>query len=161
MCRKLSGMVLNFYSDKILIVQKPLCTGQEKAKIETEFNYKSCCNDNSGLQKLGTEVYQPSTCSQKTCFYEKHSPYSQWISKQVRFFSTTLNYKFKKVISGRDCCLRYDPRTRKDYLVSDGSTWEVDGSVLSKQFNVLHTIISITHFSFRMLWRRYCDEDRS
>ena len=58
-------------------------SGHEKAKIESEFNYKDCCNDNTGLQVLGTEVYQPSSCSQRTCFYDKYLPFSLWMSKQV------------------------------------------------------------------------------
>ena len=61
-----------------------ISSGYKKAKIESEFNYKACCNDNTGLQVLGTEVYQPSTCSQRTCFYDKYLPFSLWISKQVR-----------------------------------------------------------------------------
>ena len=59
--------------------------GHEKAKIESEFNYKVCCNDNTDLQELGTKVYQPSSCSQRTCFYDKYLPFSLWISKQVIF----------------------------------------------------------------------------
>jgi len=89
--------------------------GYEKAKIESEFHYKACCNDNTGLQMLGTEVYQPSTCSQRTCFYDKYLPFSLWISKQV--------------LPGCDCCLRYDPKTRGKHLVEDGTTWIVDGKV--------------------------------
>ena len=70
--------------DKNILSVQTLSAGDEKAKIETEFNYKACCNDNTGLQVLGTEVYQPSTCSQRTCFYDKYLPFSLWISKQVR-----------------------------------------------------------------------------
>ena len=58
-------------------------SGHEKAKIESEFNYKACCNDDSGLSELGTKVYQPSTCSQRTCFYENYLPFSLWTSKQA------------------------------------------------------------------------------
>ena len=59
--------------------------GYEKAKIESEFNYKACCSDITGLQMLGTEVFQPSTCSQRTCFYDDSLPFSLWISKQVKY----------------------------------------------------------------------------
>ena len=63
--------------------------GHEKAKIEVEFNYKACCSDSTGVQVLGTKVYQPKTCSQRTCFYDDYLPFSLWISKQVRFFKIT------------------------------------------------------------------------
>ena len=69
-------------------------SGHEKAKIESDFNYKACCNDNTGLQVLGTEVYQPSSCSQRTCFYDKYLPFSLWISKPVRKNSHTHKIKF-------------------------------------------------------------------
>merc|ERR1719312_2472014 len=104
--------------DKCKSIETQVCRklpGHEKAKIESEFNYKACCNDNTGLEVLGTEVYQPSTCSQRTCFYEKYLPFSLWISKQI--------------LPGCDCCLRRDPKTGKEYLVADGTTWVVDGKV--------------------------------
>ena len=71
---------LRHYGDHILTMKTE---GQEKAKIHAEFNYKACCDDNSGLQVIGTEVYQPSTCSQRTCFYNEFLPFSLWMSKQV------------------------------------------------------------------------------
>ena len=70
---------------------KTFSAGHEKAKIESEFNYKACCNDNNGLKALGAKVYHPSTCSQKTCSYDKYLPFSQWISKQVK---VVLKFKF-------------------------------------------------------------------
>ena len=69
--------------DYLFLLCKNFFTEHEKAQIESEFNYKACCNDNTGLQVLGTEVYQPSTCSQRTCFYDKYLPFSLWISRQV------------------------------------------------------------------------------
>merc|ERR1719312_362846 len=107
----------NELDDKCKSIETQVCRklpGHEKAKIESEFNYKACCNDDTGLQVLGTEVYQPSTCSQRTCFYEKYLPFSLWISKQI--------------LPGCDCCLRRDPKG-KEYLVADGTTWVVDGKV--------------------------------
>ena len=77
----LFAMITFFFDDKDALTLFP---GLEKAKIESEFNYQACCNDNTGLQVLGTEVYQPSTCSQRTCLYNTYSPFSLWISKQVK-----------------------------------------------------------------------------
>ena len=81
-CRKLPG--INLCQMWPHLILKSICIGHEQAKIESEFNYKACCNDNTGLQVLGSEVYQSSTCSQRTCFYDKYLPFSLWISKQVR-----------------------------------------------------------------------------
>ena len=60
--------------------------------IEYDFNYKACCNDQDGVQMLGTKVYNPSSCSQRTCFYNEYLPFSQWISKQVRFHSDLIGF---------------------------------------------------------------------
>ena len=62
---------------------KTFSAEHEKAKIESEFNYKACCNDNTGLQVLGTQVYQPRTCSKRTCFYDQSVASSLWISEEV------------------------------------------------------------------------------
>ena len=82
-----------------------LYAGHEKAKIELEFYFKSCCSDNTGVfirsmsrqnssthqplntgvHVLGTKVYQPITCSQRTCFYEDNLPFPFWIFEKVRF----------------------------------------------------------------------------
>ena len=83
-CRKLPG---SFHRDNYLVIMytnKTFSAGNEKAKIESEFNYKACCNDNTGLQELGSKGYKPSTCSQRTCFYDEYLPSSLWISKQVK-----------------------------------------------------------------------------
>ena len=89
-CRKLPGMQINsFFYDRHALIALTLFKGLEKAMIESEFNYKACCNDDTGLQVIGTEVYQPSTCSQKTCSYNKYMPFSLWISKKVKL----KNYK--------------------------------------------------------------------
>ena len=81
-CRKLPGNTFLYCTS--WKNGKTFSAGHEKAKIESDFNYKACCNDNTGLQVLGTEVYQPSTCSQRTCFYDNYLPFSLWISKQVK-----------------------------------------------------------------------------
>ena len=60
--------------------------GEEKAKIEVEYTFRNCCNDGAGLQPLKTVLYQPSTCSQRTCYYDKMMPHSVWISQQVACF---------------------------------------------------------------------------
>ena len=80
----ITNAMCHWHSNVLTINAKTFSTGHEKAKIESEFNYKACCNDNTGLQKLGSKVYQPSTCSQRSCFYDKYLPFSLWISKQVR-----------------------------------------------------------------------------
>ncbi len=55
--------------------------GYDKAKIE--FNYKDCCNDGSGLQALESKVFQPSSCSQRMCYFNDYLAHSLWLSKQV------------------------------------------------------------------------------
>ena len=89
-CRKLPGTLL--YSMVATFNLFKTFPGDKKAKINSEFNYKACCNDNSGLKKLGAQVYQPSTCSQRTCFFEKYLPFSLWTSKQARILR--LNFLF-------------------------------------------------------------------
>ena len=115
--------------------------GHEKAKIESEFNFKACCSDNTGVQVLGTEVYQPSTCSQRTCFYDDYLPFSLWISKQVNcILINSGNLIFLKVIPGCDCCLRYDPKTGSKYLVADKTSWKEDEQDFGKQIVQRHII---------------------
>ena len=76
--------ILNLYSCKLFIhYESPQYLGEEKAKIEVEYTYRNCCNDETGLQPLNTVQQQPSTCSQRTCYYDKLLPHSIWISKQV------------------------------------------------------------------------------
>ena len=83
-CRRIPG---KFYPSYFLfsILLSILHLGEEKAKIEVEYNYRSCCNDDAGLQPLKTVQYQPSTCSQRTCYYDNMMPHSRWISQQVIF----------------------------------------------------------------------------
>ena len=57
--------------------------GYDKAKIESEFNYKECCNDGSGLQPLRSIVFQPSSCSQRICYINDHLAHSMWLSEKV------------------------------------------------------------------------------
>ena len=126
-----------FYFQRKMQNRKP-SAGNEKAEIESEFNYKACCNDDSGLKELDTKVYQPITCSRRTCFYEKYLPFSLWITKQASLDIYIHKFKpkcfLKQVILGCGCCLRYDPKTGKEHLVADGTTWEKDGKVFGKQF---------------------------
>ena len=114
-----------------------LYAGHEKAKIELEFNFKACCFDNTGVQVLGTKVYQPVTCSQRMCFYDDNIPFPIWISKKVRFFIHLHRCWCQKivwkVIPGFDCCLRYDLKTREEYLVADKTSWKEDGQEYGKQ----------------------------
>ena len=48
----------------------------------------------------------------------------------------TIEYCLLKALPGCDCCLRIDPKGN-EYLVADGSTWEVDGKVFGKQFKLV------------------------
>ena len=66
------------------VMRLTINAGYESAKIEVEFNYKDCCNDEDKLHKLGSIAYEPKTCSQRTCFYDKYLPFSVWILKQVK-----------------------------------------------------------------------------
>ena len=58
--------------------------GHHKAKIETDFSYKACCNDASQtLSVLNTTKLAAKTCSERVCFYSDALVHSTWISHQV------------------------------------------------------------------------------
>jgi len=78
------------------------------AAIEYDFNYKNCCNDNSGyLHYINASVLEPSTCSERKCFFSEMLPHTVWKSNQI--------------ISGCDCC------EVNGKLVPDGHTWDFNG----------------------------------
>ena len=41
---------------------------------------------------------------------------------------------FWKVTPGFDCCLRYDPKLGKEYLVADKTSWKEDDQNFGKHF---------------------------
>jgi len=88
----------------------------EKAKIESEFRYGVCCNDDVGLQPLETTALQPSTCSERICIRPDYTPFAVWIS---------IPYQ-GRMIEGCDCCKVYD---RKDgwFLIEDKEEVTIDG----------------------------------
>jgi len=83
--------------------------GLNRATIESEFNYKNCCNDNDGLSTLNTKKLEPKSCSERECYYTDALPFSTWISFQA--------------LSGCDCCI-LDGK-----LVADGHSWVHKGKV--------------------------------
>ena len=80
-CRILPG----FDHRKGILTPKTLLLGHPKAIIETDFNYKACCNDESKtLSVLNTTKLAAKTCSERVCFYSDALVHSTWISHQVR-----------------------------------------------------------------------------
>jgi len=78
------------------------------AAIEYDFSYKNCCNDNSGyLHYINATVLEPSTCSERICFFTESLPHTVWKSNQI--------------ISGCDCC------EVNGGLVHDGHKWDYNG----------------------------------
>ena len=78
--------------------------GYDKASEETEFSYKNCCNDDTGiicvlfifqsylqknickgLSSVNSSKFEPKTCSKRYCFYSENLFQSIWISSQVNF----------------------------------------------------------------------------
>ena len=58
--------------------------GHQKAKIETYFSYKGCCNDESKtLNALNTTKLAAKTCSERVCFYSEELVHSTWIAHKV------------------------------------------------------------------------------
>ena len=49
------------------VCRKRIRTKRNKAEIETEFSYGSCCADDVALQPLRTKALEPSTCSRRQC----------------------------------------------------------------------------------------------
>ena len=82
-CRRIPGKYISTFKPKSQSQFLDLYLGEEKAKIEVEYTFRNCCNDGSGLKPLKTVQYQPSTCSQRTCYFDKMMPHSVWISQQV------------------------------------------------------------------------------
>ena len=88
-CRKIPGIHImteiwvRFLSYLIL----PCCIkGLQKAKIETQFSYGLCCNDDEGLTYIkdpNTAKLQPSTCSERRCIKPDLSPSAFWASYPV------------------------------------------------------------------------------
>ena len=60
------------------------------AKIESEFTYKACCNDGSGLKPLKSTIYQPSFCSKRMCHFNDHLAHSLWFSEKAMKTNTLL-----------------------------------------------------------------------
>jgi len=92
--------------------------GLEKAKIETEFRYGVCCNDDVALQPLRTTALQPSTCSKRECVRPKLTPFAIWV---------TFPYigPDGKEIEGCDCCKIKDEKTGEWILVPDKYEFKV------------------------------------
>jgi len=85
----------------------------EKAKIESEFRYGVCCNDDVGLQPVKTTALQPSTCSERECIRPKNTPFAVWISRPI------------PGLEGCDCC-KVD--TGKEWiLIEDKGEITLDG----------------------------------
>jgi len=85
----------------------------KKAKIESEFRYGVCCNDDVGLQTLGTTALQPSTCSDRECVRFDNTPFAVWISRPI------------PGLKGCDCC-KVD--TGKEWiLIEDKGEITLDG----------------------------------
>ena len=85
--RQLSQEFAGFCQVIIVIIKmtrKTVIQGHPKAQIETDFNYKACCNDESNtLSVLNTTKLAPKTCSERVCFYSDALVHSTWISHQV------------------------------------------------------------------------------
>merc|ERR1719450_226061 len=72
--------------DECQSIETSICRilpGFEHATIEKEYNYKSCCNDNTGLHSLNSSIIEPKTCSERSCFYSPSLSHSTWISTPV------------------------------------------------------------------------------
>ena len=80
-CRKIPGIIWHKYEFYHLSQH---IKGLQKAKIETEFRYGVCCNDDEALKPLNTTELQASTCSQRECIRPENAPFAVWISKPVR-----------------------------------------------------------------------------
>jgi len=91
-----------------------------EAKIETEFRYGKCCNDDVGLQGLNSTELQPATCSERKCIRPVNAPYAVWISE------TYIDPKSGEEIEGCDCCEINDEKLGK-ILVADKAVFIMGG----------------------------------
>ncbi len=55
---------------------------------------------------------------------------------RLRYYSSlNRNRNFAlKILPGCDCCLRRDPKTGKEYLVADGTTWVMGGKIFGNRY---------------------------
>jgi len=87
--------------------------GEKKAKIESEFRYGFCCNDDVGLQPVETTALQPSTCSKRECVRFEDTPFAVWISRPI------------PGLKGCDCCKVYDED--EEILIEDKGEITING----------------------------------
>jgi hypothetical protein len=113
--------------------------GLEKAKIETEFRYGVCCNDDVGLQTVETMALQPSTCSERECIRPKNAPFAVWISKPYKKWWEG----YEPELKGCDCCKVYDEKLKwiliedKAEITIDDETFECCRGDLVKKVEIL------------------------
>ena len=72
-------------TEKTSVCRRKIRSKRNQAKIETEFNYGSCCADDVALQPLRTKELEPSTCSVRKCIRNEFNPFAAWVTLPVGF----------------------------------------------------------------------------
>ena len=75
----------NCETEETSVCRKRIRTKRNKAKIETEFSYGSCCADDLALQPLRTKELEPSTCSRRQCIRTEFMSFAAWVTLPVGF----------------------------------------------------------------------------